>query len=292
MPRGGLDSLKASTGNLAKKAMAFHALHKTYKSKPLILPNVWNPLSAKIFEQAGFKAIATTSSGIAASLGYPDGEKIPKKLMFDMVRLIAQSVDIPVSMDFETGYGRTLEEICANVQTIIDAGVVGINIEDENPDKPGTLFSIEEQVKKIKAIKAYAQKLGVPLFINARTDIFWLKLYTPEKRLGETIRRLKAYEKAGANGVFVPGLSDLTIVEEITKNISIPLNILSGPWVKDTAALVSAGVSRISIGSAAIRDLVSRLQGLAGQLSSSTDLTFFDGSVPYSKLKDMLTDSI
>ena len=272
--------------------MAFHALHKTYKSKPLILPNVWNPLSAKIFEQAGFKAIATTSSGIAASLGYPDGEKIPKKLMFDMVRLIAQSVDIPVSMDFETGYGRTLEEICANVQTIIDAGVVGINIEDENPDKPGTLFSIEEQVKKIKAIKAYAQKLGVPLFINARTDIFWLKLYTPEKRLGETIRRLKAYEKAGANGVFVPGLSDLTIVEEITKNISIPLNILSGPWVKDTAALVSAGVSRISIGSAAIRDLVSRLQGLAGQLSSSTDLTFFDGSVPYSKLKDMLTDSI
>ena len=284
--------MKASTGNLAKKAMAFHALHKTYKSKPLILPNVWNPLSAKIFEQAGFKAIATTSSGIAASLGYPDGEKIPKKLMFDMVRLIAQSVDIPVSMDFETGYGRTLEEICANVQTIIDAGVVGINIEDENPDKPGTLFSIEEQVKKIKAIKAYAQKLGVPLFINARTDIFWLKLYTPEKRLGETIRRLKAYEKAGANGVFVPGLSDLTIVEEITKNISIPLNILSGPWVKDTAALVSAGVSRISIGSAAIRDLVSRLQGLAGQLSSSTDLTFFDGSVPYSKLKDMLTDSI
>lgn len=271
-----------------EKAVAFHRLHHQQNLKPLILPNVWNPLSAKLFEQAGFKAIATTSSGIAASLGYPDGEKLPKHLMFDMIKLIANSVDIPVSVDLEAGYGKTPQEICTNVSSIIRAGVIGINIEDADPEQPGVLFPVAEQVAKIQAIKSCAQKLEVPLFINARTDVFWQKLFTPKKRLSETIARLQAYEKAGADGVFVPGLTNLKDIAEVTNKISLPLNVLSGAWAKDLTALASAGVSRISIGSAAFRDVAYHLQELAKKLAEATDFDFFNGNLPYDKLKALL----
>lgn len=190
---------------LHEQACLFHSLHK--EENPLILPNAWDALSARIFEKAGARAIATTSAGIAAVFGYADGQQLPKDLLFMMVDRIVKSVTVPVTVDLETGFGDTPDEICETVLGILKIGAVGINIEDADPKRPGHLFPIDEQIEKIKAIKALAYKVNIPLFINARTDVFWLNLFTtPEEQLAEALMRLHAYQDAGADGLFVPGL--------------------------------------------------------------------------------------
>lgn len=285
-PTAKLNALSEET-MLREKAVLFHKLHTQSEDEPLIIPNAWDALSAKIYENTGAQAIATTSSGIAAIFGYADGELLPKDLLFTMVKSIVNSVSVPVSVDLEAGYGQSPEEVYETVSTMLKIGAVGINIEDANPRQPGELFSITEQTTKIKAIKELAQKQNIPLFINARTDIFWLNLFTQETRLNEAIVRLKAYQEAGADGVFVPGLTDPESISEITKSIHVPLNLLAGEWVKDTKTLKSLGVSRLTIGSSAIRDVTGHLEQRARQVIN--EKTFFTPQISYDKFNSLFS---
>lgn len=248
---------------LYEKACLFHSFHK--EENPFILPNAWDALSATIFEQEGARAIATTSAGIASVFGYADGQQLPKDLLFTMLDRIVKSVTVPVTVDLEAGFGDTPDEICETVLGILKIGAVGINIEDADPKRPGHLFSINEQVEKIKAIKTLAQKVNIPLFVNARTDVFWLNLFTPEEQLTEALIRLKSYQDAGADGVFVPGLTHSDLIKEVTNEIHVPLNLLAGSWIEDGALLKSLGVSRLTFGSAATRECAGHLKTFAHQ---------------------------
>jgi 2-methylisocitrate lyase-like PEP mutase family enzyme len=247
---------------LYEKARLLHSLHS--KEAPLLLPNAWDALSAKIFEQAGARAIATTSAGMAAVFGYGDG-KLPRDLLFLMVDRIVKSVSIPVTVDLEAGFGDTPDDVCETVLGILKRGAVGINLEDADPKRPGHLFSVTEQTEKIKAIKSLAHKVNIPLFVNVRTDIFWLNLGPQEEKLPETLRRLQAYQEAGADGVFVPGLTNPDLISEVSRTIQLPLNLLAGPWIKDLAGLKLLGVSRLTIGSSATRDYAGNLKTFAHQ---------------------------
>jgi 2-methylisocitrate lyase-like PEP mutase family enzyme len=266
-----------SHSQLQEKARLLHSLH--HEGSLLFLPNAWDALSAKIFEQAGAKAIATTSAGIAAVFGYADGEQLPKDLLFTMVDRIVKSVTVPVTVDLEAGFGDTPEEICETVLGILRRGAVGINIEDADPRKPGQLFSIAEQTEKIRAIRALARKENIPLFINARTDVFWLKLLTTEERLPEALIRLKAYREAGADGVFVPGLTDPDSIVDVVKKIAVPLNLLAGPWIPDLNTLKPLGVARVTLGSSGARDCAGHMktfvqQYLAGQYTLNPTISY------------------
>lgn len=248
---------------LQEKARLFHSLH--HGEDLLILPNAWDALSAKIFERQGAKAIATTSAGMAAIFGYADGQQFPKDLLVIMVDRIVKSVTVPVTVDLEAGFGDTVEEVYETVRGILKIGAVGINIEDADPKRPGYLFPIAEQAEKIKIIKNLAHKSNVPFFVNARTDVFWLNSGDRETRLPETLARLQAYQEAGADGVFVPGLTDHDLISEIAQKIHIPLNLLAGTWIKDLTILKPLGVSRITMGSSATRECAGHLETLVRQ---------------------------
>lgn len=271
---------------LQERARLFHSLHQG--GDLLILPNAWDALSATIFEREGAKAIATTSAGMAAIFGYADGQQFPKNLLFIMVDRIVKSVSVPVTVDLEAGFGDTVEEICETVLGILKIGAVGINIEDADPKRPGLLFSIAEQTEKIRAIKALTRKLNVPLFVNARTDVFWLNLGVQEERLPETLARLQAYQEAGADGVFVPGLTDSDSIAEVVKTIKVPLNLLAGTWVKDlVTTLKPLGVARVTMGSAATRECAGHLKAITGQYLGGDYA--INPAIPYSEFNALFT---
>lgn len=251
------------TPQLQEKARLLHSLH--HGEDLLILPNAWDALSAKMFERQGAKAIATTSAGMAAIYGYADGQQFPKDLLFVMVDRIVKSVTVPVTIDLEAGFGDTTEEICETVLSILKLGAVGINIEDADPKRPGSLFPIAEQAEKIRAIKSLAHKLNMPFFLNARTDVFWLNVGDKETQLQETLARLQAYKEAGADGIFVPGLTDHNFICEVVQKIHLPLNLLAGPWIKDLTTLKPLGVSRVTMGSSLTRECAGHLEALVHQ---------------------------
>jgi 2-methylisocitrate lyase-like PEP mutase family enzyme len=272
-----------------RKATIFSNLHYQ-PSKVFVLPNVWDALSAKQFELAGAKAIATTSAGIAAIFGYPDGEIMPKSDMLTMVKRIVSSVDVPVSVDIETGYGRSIKEICGTVTEVISLGAVGINIEDADPDNSGFLFPINMQVEKIKSIRDLANKHGVSLYINARTDSYWIKSLSPDACYEETVQRLAAYRDAGANGVFVPGLTDLAVASKVKEVIDLPLNLLGGAWVKNISQLADYNINRLSIGSGISRKVATSTSKLAQHIMSK-DFADFDclkDAMSYQDVQDLL----
>src|SRR3989442_8003680 len=196
------------------RARAFHTLH--HGGRILVLPNAWDAASARIFELAGAPAVATTSSGLAAALGYPDGERIPCALVLGAVRRITATVAIPLSVDFERGYAETPAEVAANVQAVIDAGAVGINIEDGMQD-PRLL------VEKIAAIRALPAARELGFFVNARTDVFLRGKGSPAEQLAEAVRRLQAYEAAGADGLFAPGLAGPAPIAPVVAPVHLPL---------------------------------------------------------------------
>jgi 2-methylisocitrate lyase-like PEP mutase family enzyme len=270
-----------------EKATYFHALHA--QESIFLIPNAWDALSARLFEQAGAQAIATTSAGVAAVFGYPDGEQIPKELFLRMIERIVASVSIPVSVDIEAGYGQTPAEISEFVDALLTMGVVGINLEDADPKHPGELFSVDAQVEKIRAIQQLAKKRNIPLFINARTDTYWQNLYDPERRRQETLKRLEAYQAAGASGVFIPGLKDPHLIAQVAQHVKIPINVLGGTWVEDLQALKSSGASRISIGSSAIRDVAHYLQERAGQLLKLKNCRCFNQDFSYAQLQALFS---
>ncbi|WP_242144147.1 MULTISPECIES: isocitrate lyase/phosphoenolpyruvate mutase family protein [unclassified Bacillus cereus group] len=242
---------------LLNKKMVFKDYH--YQPTTLILPNAWDVMSAKTYQELGYKAIGTTSAGISASAGYLDGERIPFSEMFKVVKEITKSVDIPVSADIESGFSETIEGILENVKKLISIGVAGINLEDSIKSANTKIYEIAYQQEKIEKIKDLAIIEGVQLFVNARTDIYWLNLFNDKCRFAKTIERAKAYQDAGADGIFIPGVEDEDTIKMFVKEIELPINILVGRSTPKIQQLNSLGVSRLSFGSGAYRATMSAL---------------------------------
>ena len=212
----------------------FVQLH--HQEVPFIIANAWNVKSAKLIEDNGYKAIATSSGAIANSLGYEDGEKIPFNELLYVVQRISSCTSIPLSVDFEKGYTNDLAALNDHIQKLIDIGVVGINLEDSQGE--------EIYLKKLSSIKSYLVKTNQQLFINARTDGFLQKLDSPLER---TLERAKLYKEAGADGLFVTGVQDTSIIKEITAVVSLPVNIVGTPKFLTVKTLADCGVKRISM---------------------------------------------
>ncbi len=235
-----------------ERAEFFKSLHR--KGNPLILYNIWDVGTAKAMQDAGAKAIATGSWAVAAAHGYPDGEAMPLELALANVRQIINSVPIPISLDFESGYGVSADEVGASVQQAIEAGVVGINFEDQIIGGEG-LYPMEAQAARIRGVRQTAEQSGVPLFINARTDIF-LKNEASDTLLDEAIERARAYADAGADGFFAPGLADAGRIEKLCAASPLPVNILFLPHAPAPKQLAELGVARISYGARPYRQMM------------------------------------
>ena len=219
------------------------------KGDPLILFNIWDAGSAKAMQEIGAKVIGTSSWSIAAAHGYNDGEKLPYDLVLANLRRIIASVNLPVTIDLEGGYGKTTSEVKQTVTKVIEAGVVGINFEDQIIGGEN-LYSIEEQCSRIKAVREAAELMSISLFINARTDIFLKADFTNhnDSHIGEAIQRAIAYAESGANGFFVPGLNEIKNIEKLCRLSPIPINIMVLSEHPTAKKLAELGVARISYG--------------------------------------------
>ncbi|MFI5557882.1 isocitrate lyase/phosphoenolpyruvate mutase family protein [Amycolatopsis japonica] len=229
-----------------EKAKLFRAAHD---GSPLVLPNVWDAGSAVVVAAAGARAIATSSAGVSWSEGYRDGERIPRDAMAEAVRRIVQVVDLPVTADIEGGYGPDPADVAATVTAILDAGAVGVNLEDSRTPG-GPLFDIEAQCRRIRAAKNAAAAAGGPdLFVNARTDVYLFEIGEPNARPSDVAARATAYAEAGADGIFVPGLIDLEALRELVTGALLPVNVGAMPGGPSVAEFADVGVHRISLGS-------------------------------------------
>ena len=245
-----------------EKAELFKSLH--VKGSPVILFNIWDPGSAKAVEQAGAKAIATGSWSVAAANGFSDGEALPLELALANAERIVGSVSVPVTLDFEGGYATELSELKSNIRKVIAAGAIGINFEDQVVGGEG-LYSIEDQSARIAAVRETAEQASIPLYINARTDVF-LKTYPAkdtEEQLEETIRRATAYASAGASGLFAPGLRDAAMIKNLCDSTPLPVNIMMFPDTPPTNTLAQQGVARISYGPFPFRQMIAALEAAA-----------------------------
>jgi len=231
--------------NQTEKARRFAELH--VKGVPLVLFNAWDAGSAKFIVAAGAKAIATSSWSVAEAQGYPDGEAIPIKLAEQIVARIAATIDVPVSVDFEGGYSEDDGELAANVSRLLELGVIGINFEDRVVKGSG-LYNIDRQARRLVAIRKAAERKGVVLFINARTDLFLGQGRDPAQSVGEALDKAKAYAAAGASGFFIPGLANDALIGRICESVTLPVNVMVMNGVPSNDRLSELGVSRISYG--------------------------------------------
>jgi 2-methylisocitrate lyase-like PEP mutase family enzyme len=235
----------------------------------LLLPNAWDAMSARQFEAAGFGAVATTSGGVAWSLGFPDGESAPWPEVVAATERIVRAVRVPVTADIEAGYGETPDQVGKRITEILQTGVVGFNIEDgtTSPDQP--VRSIEDASARIRAARVAAIAAGLPAVINARVDLYIKNVGDPASRFAETVRRGKAYLAAGADCIYPFGLADVDIIERLVKALDhAPVNIVARP---DTpmAALERIGVARISIASGATLAVMSMIKKIGEELYAS-----------------------
>jgi 2-methylisocitrate lyase-like PEP mutase family enzyme len=277
-----------SLSSQAQKAEQLRHLH--HGPKILIFTNAWDVASARVIEDLGYPAIATTSAGVAAALGYPDGQLISRAEMLDMVARIAAAVRVPVTADFEAGYGLTLEDMADTAKALVSAGAVGLNFEDITGPDESDHVELGLQVKKIQKIReASTAALGVPLVVNARTDIYLLPIGPAETRFDRTIERLRAYRQAGADCLFAPGVTDGGTIARLVKALNAPLNILLSKGVPSIPELEKMGVARVSTGSATMRAALGHARRVAQELADTgTYSALFDNPVPFSELMEML----
>ena len=271
----------------AKKAEAFRKLH--HGPKLLLLPNAWDVASARILEEAGHPAIATTSAGIAYSLGYADGQNISRDEMLSVVARIARAVRVPVTADLESGYGSTAKEVSETVRAAIEAGAIGMNLEDLSGIKENPLLELPPQIEKIRAVRETAAAMGVPFVLNARTDVFLAAVGPDEMRLENTVKRLQAYRDSGADCVFAPGVTDLATIKTLVKAVEAPLNILANDACPPIAELERVGVARVSTGSGVMRAAMGVVQRIARETFEERSCqSMFAGAMPYIDLKKMM----
>jgi 2-methylisocitrate lyase-like PEP mutase family enzyme len=267
------------------KAHAFRGLH--HGPKILVLPNVWDVASARILEEAGFGAMATTSAGIAFSLGYPDGQKISREEMLARVARIARAVKLPVTADVEAGYGDRPEDAADTARGVIEAGAVGMNLED-GLDRHGQLVDLSLQLEKIRAVREIALKSGALLVLNARTDVYLEQIGAPETRYDATVHRLLAYRDAGADCVFAPGVRDAETISRLVRDLRCTLNILAGPGSLSTPELEKLGVARASLGSGPMRATLGLVRRMAEELKDTGTYAALEGAPSHADVNRMM----
>lgn len=260
--------------NQRTKADTLRALHQ---DGVLVLPNAWDAGSAALIAAAGAPAIATTSAGVSWALGSADGQQLTREQAVAAIARIADSVRIPVTADIEGGYGPAPEDVAATVRAAIDAGAVGINLEDSLAPG-GPLHDPADQAERIRAARRAAEEAGLPgLFINLRTDVFLFGIGEEKDRLDDVARRAAAYAEAGADGLFVPGLLDLGTLAELATRTALPLNVMAGPGAPNVDDLRKAGVRRVSVGSAIAQAAYGLVRSAAAELlASGTYATLHD----------------
>jgi 2-methylisocitrate lyase-like PEP mutase family enzyme len=272
--------------NQAAKANLFRDLHRG--AKTLVLPNAWDVASARILEEAGVAATASTSAGIAFALGYPDGEKITREEMLAVVARIAAKVKIPVTADVEAGYGGRPEDAALTAKAVIEAGAVGLNLEDGTDDPQRPLADLSLQLEKIAAMRETSHSMGVPLVVNARTDVYLLQVGEPESRFAETVRRLSAFRDAGADCLFAPGVRDLELISRLVRELQHPLNILAGPGSPSIPELQKIGVARVSLGSGPMRATLGLVRRIAQELQTSGTYTALESAPSHAEVNKLL----
>ena len=242
-----------------EKAERFAQLHA--KGDPVILFNIWDTGSAKAVAEAGAKAIATGSHSVAEANGFDDGQNFPLDAVLANIKRIAASVDLPVTLDFEAGYAVDADGLRENASRVIEAGAIGINFEDQVVGGEG-LYSIEEQSDRIAAVREAADKSSTPLFINARTDVFLktLPAGATGEQLDEVVTRAAAYAKAGASGLFAPGLRDQDMIRQLCEASTLPVNIMVMPDTPSNKEMAGLGVARISYGPGPYRKMIEWLK--------------------------------
>ena len=271
----------------AKKAEQLQKLHRG--PKILVMANAWDVISARMVEDLGFPAVATTSSGVAAALGYPDGQRIPRSEMLDMVGRIARALNVPVTADLEAGYGETAAELAELAREAVAAGVVGLNLEDVTGDDESSQVEIKFQVEKIGTMREASAAAGVPLVINARTDVYLMPIGPAETRFERTVERLRAYAAAGAGCVFAPGVRDRETIGKLVKAIDAPLNILLQPGGAPLAELEKLGVARASIGSGTARVALGAAKRMCeGLLAHEDHSKLLEGAMSWDEVNRLL----
>jgi 2-methylisocitrate lyase-like PEP mutase family enzyme len=268
------------------KAAAFRVLHSGREI--LLLPNVWDVASARLIEESGFKAAATSSAGIAFSLGYPDGQRISREEMLAAIARIAKAVRVPVTADVEAGYGKTPEDAARTARAVVDAGAVGMNLEDAIGDSPSVLVELPLQLEKIRAVREMASRVRIPLVLNARTDMYLLQIGDPAERYDETVRRLSAFREAGADCVFAPGLRDAPTIGRLVADLKCPINILAGPGSPSVPELSKLGVARVSLGSATMRATVGCLRRIAQELKATGTYSNLEDAPSHAEMNRMM----
>jgi 2-methylisocitrate lyase-like PEP mutase family enzyme len=269
-----------------KKAEALRALHSGPEA--LVLVNVWDAGSARIVEDLGFPAIATTSAGIAFSKGFPDGQKISPERMMAAVSEIAQAVNVPVTADAEAGYGDSPEHAADTARNVIMAGAVGMNFEDTTGRSEQPLADLKLQVERIHAIREVSAEMRVPLVLNARTDVYLLQVGDPAKRYDQAVERLQAYRDAGADCVFAPGVRDPETIRRLVSDLRCPLNILAVPGSPSIPEFAALGVKRISLGSGPMRAVLGMLRRIGQEVGAEGTYSNMSGAPPHAEMNQLM----
>ncbi len=273
-----------------RKAEELRKLHGG--PRVLVLPNAWDVASARVLEELGYPAIATTSAGVAFALGYPDGQRVARDQMLEVVARIARAVRVPVTADMEAGYGITSKDMAETAKAIVAAGAVGLNLEDVTGDTESSQVDMAQQVEKIRAIRETSASLGVSLVINARTDVYLMPIGPEATRFERTVERGRAYRAAGADCVFAPGVKERDLIEKLVKAIGAPLNILVTPGCPSIPELRKIGVARASVGSGVIRSSLGLVRRIGKELlETGTYSTVFEGAIPFAEVNGLLERS-
>jgi 2-methylisocitrate lyase-like PEP mutase family enzyme len=270
---------------LSSLADRFLVLHQG--PRILLLPNAWDAGSARLYEEAGFPAIGTTSAGIAFSRGLPDGERIAFREMIAAISRIAASVQIPVTADIEAGFGPTPEATAESCRAVLQAGAVGINLEDGSRDITRPLVDRALHSEKVRAAREAAAREKIHLVINARTDVFLRAVGEPGTRLDEALARINAYREAGADCLFVPGVSDAETIGKLVQGAGGPVNILGGPGAPSVGDLERLGVRRVSLGSGPMRSGLGLLRRMIAELQGPGTWQALEGAIPYAELNKL-----
>jgi 2-methylisocitrate lyase-like PEP mutase family enzyme len=278
----------AISDGLSRKAETLRGLHG--QGRPLVLVNAWDAATARLFEKAGSEAIATTSAGIAFASGFPDGQRISRERMLETVARICAAVSVPVTADMEAGYGDTAEEMDRTVAGVLAAGAVGLNLEDGTGRPGAPLADLALQIEKIRAVVAAGRKRGVPIVLNARTDVYLRSVGPEAGRLAETIRRGEAYWGAGADCIFIPGVTEPAVIGTLVERLACPVNVLAvagSPAIPDLGRL---GVARVSLGSGPMRAAMTQMQRLAEEVLSKGTYSTLAGILSHATLNELMAE--
>jgi 2-methylisocitrate lyase-like PEP mutase family enzyme len=276
-----------TASELSRKAETLRALHQP--GRPLVLVNAWDAATARIAQRAGSKAVATTSAGIAFASGFPDGQRISRARMLEAVSAICAAVDVPVTADVEAGYGDEPADAARTAELVVDAGAVGMNLEDGSARPEAPLVEVERQAAKIRAVLAAGASRGVRIVINARTDVYLDRVGPEAERLDLAVHRGRAYYDAGADCVFMPGVTDRTVIAALVERLACPVNVLAVAGSPSLAELARLAVARVSLGSGPMRAAMTLFERAAREALTAGTWTSLDGITSHAAMNDLMS---